>query len=59
MISPVPPTVEELVSTMLRKIADNWQEEIDDQRTTEFLIGVGNCIDSLNEITEDLEGFNG
>jgi hypothetical protein len=40
----------------LRSLASTWETEISGQPRTEFISGIRNCITSLREIAEDLEG---
>jgi len=44
-----------VVAAALRAIAKNWAAEIQQQPRNEFIDGIRNCIDALNELAEDLE----
>jgi hypothetical protein len=39
----------------LRCIADRWATEVKGQPRTEFIGGISNCIETLNEIAFDIE----
>ena len=47
---------ENRVAAALRSLASTWETEISGQPRTEFISGIRNCITSLQEIAEDLEG---
>ena len=44
------------LAAALRAIADQWKSEIRKQPSTEFINGIKNCIDALNELADELEG---
>jgi hypothetical protein len=39
----------------LRAAANQWKNEIRKQPNTEFIRGIKNCIDALNELADELE----
>jgi hypothetical protein len=39
----------------LRAAADQWRNEVREQPNTEFICGIKNCIDALDEIAAELE----
>ena len=45
----------EAVAAVLRAAADQWKSEIRKQPNTEFISGIKNCIDALNEVADELE----
>ena len=44
------------LAAALRAAADQWKKEIRKQPNTEFISGIKNCIDALNELADELEG---
>ena len=44
------------IGSALRAAADQWKNEIRKQPNTEFISGIKNCIDALNEVADELEG---
>jgi Zn-dependent oligopeptidase len=44
------------MAAALRAVADQWKNEIRKQSNTEFISGIKNCIDALNELADELEG---
>jgi hypothetical protein len=44
------------LAAALRAAAHQWKNEIRKQPSTEFIIGIKNCIDALNELADELEG---
>ena len=44
------------LAAALRAAADQWKNEIRKQPCTEFISGIKNCIDALNELADELEG---
>jgi hypothetical protein len=49
------PDAEAIAAAALRAAADQWKNEIRKQPSTEFIIGIKNCIDALNELADELE----
>ena len=47
------------LAAALRASADQWRNEVREQPNTEFICGIKNCIDALNEIAAELEGSDG
>jgi hypothetical protein len=45
------------VAAALRAAADQWKNEIRKQPSTEFISGIKNCIDALNELADKLEAL--
>ena len=43
------------IAAAFRAIAKNWAAEIQQQPRNEFISGIKNCIDALNELANDLE----
>ena len=43
------------LAAALRAAADQWKNEIRKQPNTEFISGIKNCIDALNEVAAELE----
>jgi hypothetical protein len=43
------------LSAALRAAADQWKSEIRKQPNTEFMSGIKNCIDALNEVADELD----
>jgi hypothetical protein len=43
------------IAAALQAVADQWKNEIQKQSKTEFISGVQNCIDALNEIASELK----
>ena len=43
------------ISAALQAVADQWKNEIQEQPKTEFISGIQNCIDALNEIASGLK----
>ena len=43
------------LAAALRAAADQWKNEIRKQPNTEFISGIKNCIDALNEVADELE----
>ena len=50
------PDAESIAAAVLRAAADQWKSEIRKQPSTEFITGIKNCIDALNEVAKELEG---
>ena len=50
------PDPSESIATALRAAADQWKNEIRKQPSTEFISGIKNCIDALNELADELDG---
>jgi hypothetical protein len=44
------------IAGALRAAADQWRNEVREQPNTEFICGIKNCIDALDEIADELEG---
>ena len=42
-------------AAVLRAAADQWKNEIREQPSTEFISGIKNCIDALDEFAAELE----
>lgn len=51
-----PAPADEIAAAALRSLASTWETEISSQPRTKFIGGIRNCITSLREIAEDLEG---
>jgi hypothetical protein len=45
----------DIAAAALRAAADQWKNEIRKQPSTEFISGIKNCIDALNELADELE----
>ena len=43
------------LAAALRAAADQWKSEIRKQPNTEFISGIKNCIDALNEMADELD----
>ena len=43
------------LAAALRAAANQWKNEIREQPDTEFICGIKNCIDALNDIAAELE----
>ena len=43
------------LAAALRAAADQWKNEIRKQPNTEFISGIKNCIDALNEVAAELD----
>ena len=50
------PAHRKALAAALRAVADQWKNEIRKQPSTEFISGIKNCIDALNELADELEG---
>jgi len=46
------------IAGALRAAADQWRNEVREQSKTEFICGIQNCADALDDIAAELEGFN-
>jgi hypothetical protein len=55
---PVPNTQNHQLAAALRAAADQWKSEIRKQPSTEFISGIKNCIDALNEVADELDGLS-
>ena len=44
-----------VIAAALRAVAEQWKNEIRKQPNTEFISGIKNCIDALNEVADELE----
>jgi hypothetical protein len=49
-------TLEGISAASLQAVALEWKEEVRGAPSTEFVRGIRNCIQALEEIVEDLEG---
>jgi hypothetical protein len=46
-----------IVAAALCAVTDQWKNEIRKQPSTEFINGIKNCIDALNEIANELKDY--
>jgi len=46
------------LAAALRAAADQWRNEVREQPKTEFICGIKNCVDALDDIAAELEGAN-
>jgi len=44
-----------IAAAALQAVADQWKTEIQGKPTSEFISGIRNCIDALNEIANELK----
>jgi len=49
------PVYRQCIAAALRAAADQWRNEVREQPKTEFICGIKNCVDALDDIAAELE----